>query len=175
MPASPNLTSRTPDAKHGRPSRPAATRDERESDVRVSGCTCFRVRRLARRVTQIYDRVLAPSGLRTTQFSLLSVLVQRGAMAIAPLAATLDMDRTTLTRNLKPLIDARLVSLAQGKNDARQREASLTKTGRARYEDAKKLWRRAQDEMNRTLGATAVASLHRLFDGLLDTLNEKSA
>ena len=175
MHVSSNSTARAPDAKRGRRSGHAVTHADKESDVRVLGCTCFRVRRLARRVTQIYDRVLAPSGLRTTQFSLLSCLVAGDAMAIGPLATMLDMDRTTLTRNLKPLIDARLVSLAQGRRDARQREASLTKTGRARYDEAKRLWRRAQDDMNRTLGMTQVASLHQLFDGLLDTLNEKSA
>ena len=147
---------------------------EKNSGDRIVGCTCFRVRRLARRMTQIYDRVLAPSGLRTTQYSLLAALKQSGAMGIGPLAATMDMDRTTLTRNLKPLIDAKLVMLAQGRSDARQREASLTAAGRTRYEDTKKLWRRAQGDMNRTLGTTQVASLHQLFDGLLATLNEKS-
>ncbi len=200
MHAFPNSKTREPDANRARPSRRETTRaavtraqvthiDEARTDgtrtdeTRVSGCTCFRVRRLARRVTQIYDRVLAPSGLRVTQFSLLSVLARNaaipgagtGAVAIGPLAAALDMDRTTLTRNLKPLIDARLVLLTKGKSDARQREASLTKTGRARHEDAKKLWRRAQDDINRTLGATQVASLHQLFDGLLETLNGKAS
>ena len=139
----------------------------------MSGCTCARVRRLARRVTQIYDRVLAPSGIRVTQFSLLSALARSGAMAIGPLANALDMDRTTLTRNLKPLIDARLVTIAPGKSDARQREASLTTAGRVRYEDTKKLWRRAQDDINRTLGMTQVASLHQLSDAVLDTLNQE--
>lgn len=145
-------------------------------ETRVSGCTCLRVRRLARRVTQFYDRVLAPSGMRVTQFSLLAALArsapEQGGIAVGPLAAVLDMDRTTLTRNLKPLIDAGLVTLAPGETDARRREARLTPTGRRRYEQAKKLWRRAQDEMNRTLGLPRVAALHGLFDSLLDTLDE---
>ncbi len=174
MNASPNSRLREPSTKNGRASRhvpvgPATVAGE----PRVSGCTCARLRRLARRVTQIYDRVLAPSGIRITQFSLLAVLARSGAMAVGPLANVLDMDRTTLTRNLKPLIDARLVTLAPGKSDARQREASLTRAGRARYEDTKKLWRRAQDDINRTLGTTQVASMHQLFDGVLDTLNQK--
>ncbi|MGI9026537.1 MAG: MarR family winged helix-turn-helix transcriptional regulator, partial [Burkholderiaceae bacterium] len=155
-------------ARHA-PVDPALFADE----ARVSGCTCAGLRRLARRVTQIYDHVLAPSGIRITQFSLLFTLARSGAMAIGPLANVLDMDRTTLTRNLKPLIDARLVTLAPGKSDARQREAALTRAGRMRYEDAKKLWRRAQDDINRTLGTTQVASLHQLSDAMLDTLNQK--
>ena len=184
MNASPNSRMNVANASSVRPARrdlPHA--EEARANGTTAGCTCFRVRRLARRVTQIYDRVLAPSGIRVTQFSLLSVLARsraeaganQGAMAIGPLAAVLDMDRTTLTRNLKPLIDAGLVSLVQSKRDTRQREASLTAKGCRRYEDAKKLWRRAQDEMNRTLGMAQVASLHKLFDGLLETLNEDAA
>lgn len=179
MPASTDSGMRAPDAKAHPSRRVDAHVDEGCAYATVRGCTCFRVRRLARRVTQLYDRVLAPSGIRVTQFSLLSVLARNGAnpgaIAVGPLAVALDMDRTTLTRNLKPLIDAGLVSLAPGKTDARRREAKLTRTGRSRYQDAKKLWRCAQDEMNRTLGISQVASLHRLFDGLLETLDEKAA
>ena len=139
---------------------------------RVDGCTCFRARRLARRITQIYDRTLAPSGLRVTQFSLLSRLLVDDGMPMGALAAALDMDRTTLTRNLKPLLAAGLVSLVRSTVDARQREVRITREGRNRHVQAKKLWRAAQDEINATLGVPRVASLHRLFDGLLRTLNE---
>ena len=139
---------------------------------RIAGCTCFRVRRLARRVTQIYDRTLAPSGLRVTQFSLLTRLVRVDAMPMGALAAELDMDRTTLTRNLKPLLASGLVTLARSPTDARQRDVRLTATGRGRQLEAKRLWRRAQDEINRTLGPSQVGSLHQLFDGLIERLND---
>ncbi len=152
--------------------RRAVARPTAESVGKISGCTCFRVRRLARRVTQIYDRLLAPCGLRVTQFSLLSRLVWNDGMAMSALAAALDMDRTTLTRNLKPLLDADLITLGRSQHDARQREVRLTAQGHERHAEAKKLWRRAQDEINRTLGEARVRSLHRLFDGLIDTLND---
>lgn len=140
--------------------------------ARIRGCTCFRVRRLARRVTQVYDRALAPCGLRVTQFSLLSRLVWSDGAAMGALADSLDMDRTTLTRNLKPLRDAGLVSLARSDVDARQRAVHVTALGRARQAEAKRLWRIAQDEIVRTLGAGEVAALHALCDGLVDALNE---
>ncbi len=142
-------------------------------DPRISGCTCYRVRRLARRVTQIYDRVLAPSGLRVTQFALLARMAHDGPLAISALAAALDMDRTTLTRNLKPLVDAGLVELRADAADARQRKARLTPDGEARHRVARALRRKAQDELNRTLGAAQVASLHHLLDGLVETLTLK--
>ncbi len=142
---------------------------------RVVDCTCFHVRRLARRVTQHYDHVLAPSGLRVTQFSLLSQLLGRGAMAIGPLADELDMDRTTLTRNVAPLVDAGLVTLTPAAGDARVRMVSATVAGRRRHAQAKRLWRIAQDDVNRSWGAPQVASLHRLVDGLMETFTDRSA
>ena len=142
--------------------------------MRVVGCTCTRIRRLARRVTQHYDRALAPCGLRVTQFALLSRLVRPEAMAIGPLADALDMDRTTLTRNLRPLVDAKLVALASSRSDARVREVRLTAAGRRRHDEAKRLWRHAQDAINRTWGDDEVASLHVLFDRLIETFHDKT-
>jgi DNA-binding MarR family transcriptional regulator len=139
---------------------------------RVRGCTCFRLRRLARRVTQHYDRTLAPCGLRVTQFSLLSQLMYRDGMAIGPLADALDMDRTTLTRNLKPLFDARLVEVLPGDSDGRVRVVRITTAGRIRHVEAKRLWRHAQDDVNRTWGDARVAALHRQLDDLIDTVHE---
>lgn len=139
--------------------------------VQIRGCTCFRVRRLARRITQIYDRVLVPTGLRVTQFTLLSMLAWKDGQTMGALADALDMERTTLTRNLKPLIEAGLVALVRSQFDARQREVRLTAAGRVRQIDAKALWRVAQNEVNRTIGDARVASLHQVFDGLIATLN----
>lgn len=141
---------------------------------RVVGCTCFQVRRLARRITQFYDRSLAPCGLRVTQFTLLTRVLRR-PMAMRAMADALDMDRTTLTRNLKPLLDAHLVELEATDEDARIRMVRLTAAGRTRHAEALRLWRRAQDDLNASWGAPRVASLHRLFDGLIATFNEPPA
>ncbi len=155
------------------PPRRAASRASIDDPVAATGCTCARVRRLARRVTNLYDRALAPSGLRVTQFSLLWQLVRHDGVAIGTLAAALDMDRTTLTRNLKPLVDAGLVALAPSTGDRRVRAVWLTADGRRRYAQARRLWRRAHDDVDRTLGRDEVAALHRLFDGLIETFNER--
>src|SRR5229473_861357 len=86
-----------------------------------SACTCFRLRSLTRRVTQLYDQVLAPSGLTVTQYSLLAhALRQDAAPTLSELAQQLFTDRTTLTRNLKLLADAGLVKVGDGA-DARRR------------------------------------------------------
>jgi DNA-binding MarR family transcriptional regulator len=132
----------------------------------LSGCTCHRLRKLTRRLTQHYDAYLAPAGLRVTQYSLLANLCHSGPATMSALAILMEMDRTTLTRNLKPLSDAGLVDVAAGE-DARERIVSATERGRRACAAARESWRRAQDEVNRALGPEQVAALHQLLDGSL--------
>ena len=79
-----------------------------------ANCTCFNLRKAARAVTQMYDAALKPSGLRATQFALLSVVESNGPAGITELARALVTDRTTLTRNLKPLLDQELLQVVDG-------------------------------------------------------------
>lgn len=133
----------------------------------VSGCTCARLRRLTRRMTALYDRELAPTGLRLTQFSLLATLRREGnddGVALSDLAAAMDMDRTTLTRNLRPLVDRGLVELKADPADARVRRALITGIGLRTFVEAMPYWRLAQDFVNRTLGEGNVGALHDWLD-----------
>jgi DNA-binding MarR family transcriptional regulator len=131
------------------------------------GCTCAKLRRLSRRVTAVYDRELAAAGLRVTQYSMLSV-IQREAgqdgMPLTALAERLDMDRTTLTRNLKPLIAQSWAELVTSEVDARLRLARVTPAGVAAWQAARPHWKRAQLEVNRTLGDDTVERLHQWLD-----------
>lgn len=133
----------------------------------VSGCTCARLRRLTRRMTALYDRELAPTGLRLTQYSLLATLrreARDGGVPVTDLASVMDMDRTTLTRNLRPLLEQGLVELGVDPEDARVRRALITAKGHAAFVDAMPFWRVAQDFVNRTLGEDNVAALHDWMD-----------
>src|SRR4029453_4442234 len=103
-------------------------------DSAIHGCTCARLRRLNRRMTAVYDRALAPLGLRVTQYSLLSSLRRARRMTLTELATLLDMDRTTLTRNPKPLGDAGWVDVHTDAIDTRARRAQLTAAGAARLD-----------------------------------------
>jgi DNA-binding MarR family transcriptional regulator len=138
----------------------------------ITGCTCDRLRKLTRRITQHYDARLAPAGLRVTQYSLLAHLVHAGPTTMSALARLMEMDRTTLTRNLKPLADAGFVDIAAG-TDARSRVVSATARGRGARSSARELWRRAQDEVNQALGAEQVAALHALLDRSLGQFNDR--
>ncbi len=130
-------------------------------------CTCFGLRKAARAVTQMYDQVLKPTGLRTTQFSLLAVTDRVGPRGMAELAEQLVMDRTTLTRNLKPLLNQGLLESVAGA-DRRRRPVAITTKGRAALATALPYWREAQLRMAGSLGR---ARWRRLLGDLRDTVD----
>jgi len=137
------------------------------------GCTCAKLRRLTRRITAVYDRELAAAGLRVTQYSLLAALRSdtgtggtgsAGGIGLTELADRMDMDRSTLSRNLRPLIDRGWAELIAHGQDARVRVARLTAQGLAQWQSARPYWKRAQNEVNATLGAAQVLQLHQQLD-----------
>src|SRR5690348_18504405 len=103
-----------------------------EPDVqgRVQRCVCGNLRMAARLVTQRYDDALRPAGLRIMQFTLLARLHAAGTLTMTELAEAASLDRTTLTRNLKPLIERGYVRTMLGK-DRRERLVEVTDSGRA--------------------------------------------
>ncbi|MEE8228962.1 MAG: MarR family winged helix-turn-helix transcriptional regulator [candidate division NC10 bacterium] len=114
-------------------------------------CACFNIRKAARAITQLYDDVLRPSGLRVTQFSILAVTRRLGPVSVTRLAEETVTDRTTLTRNLKVLSQQRLVRIVPGE-DRREREVSLTDRGRAALAQAYPMWKDVQAQVAQRLG-----------------------
>ncbi len=132
-------------------------------------CTCFRIRGAARRVTQIYSRHLASTGLKISQFSLLGFVCAKGPIAIGPLSDLLAMDRTTLTRNLRPLLQDGLIEQAAS-GDKRRRELVATPAGRALFKRALPLWAEAEQEVRAAMGARLTADLHGALDRSMEKL-----
>jgi DNA-binding MarR family transcriptional regulator len=132
-------------------------------------CTCFRVRGAARRVTQIYSRHLAPTGLRISQFSLLGFVIARGPITIGQLAELLATDRTTLTRNLRPLLSSGVIERASA-GDKRRHELVATAAGRALFKRALPLWSTAEQEVRAAMGAKLTADLHGALDRSMERL-----
>jgi DNA-binding MarR family transcriptional regulator len=126
-------------------------------------CTCLALRQAARQVTQFYDRVLGPSGLRTSQVSLLARLKRSGPMTVHGLAEALAIDRTTLGRNVRPLQRLGLVTIATGAADRRRRELRVTDAGAARLREAVSLWREAQARFENAFGGDRAAELRDLL------------
>ena len=128
--------------------------EDRIGEIRqnVAGCVGSNIRRANRAVSQFYDDVLRPSGLRITQFSLLARVMELQPVTINDLAEAALMDRTTLGRNLKPLEKQGLVRIAPGP-DRRTRLVRPTAEGGAALARTLPLWQKAQAHMRNELGA----------------------
>lgn len=121
-------------------------------------CSCFAARRTARAITQHYERHLKPTGLTVTQFTMLALLSVIGPQAQTRFADQLGLDRTTLTRNLRPL-RARGFVKESATGDRRVRLLAITKQGTAAARAALPHWRKAQESIARRLGAGAIQAL----------------
>jgi DNA-binding MarR family transcriptional regulator len=140
-----------------------SVRHETRSQARAAAadvldCACFNTRKAARALTQLYDEMLRPSGLRTTQFTLLMVLRGRGPTSINNLAEATVTDRTTLTRNLAILEGRGLVRIRPGE-DARVRMVELTNAGDEAASAAYPLWQKAQAMVARRMGEDRLGRL----------------
>ncbi len=141
------------------------------ADAPPRGCTHLKLRQANRRVTRHYEAHLGPTGLKITQYSLLSHVVKLGPVQAGVLAAALQMDASTLSRNLQPLLRQGWLRAAPGA-DARCRVIEATPEGHAQRAQAQKAWKDAQQALNRRLGVARVAALHALLDDCLALLDE---
>jgi DNA-binding MarR family transcriptional regulator len=142
--------------------------------VSPRGCTHLKLRQTNRRVTRHYEAHLAPTGLKITQYSLLSYVVTLGPLPAGELATRMQMDASTLSRNLQPLLQLGLVAATVGA-DARCRIIGATPQGREQRAAAQTAWKGAQQSLNRRLGANRVAALHALLEECLALLDEAGA
>ncbi|MDM0043912.1 MarR family winged helix-turn-helix transcriptional regulator [Variovorax dokdonensis] len=136
------------------------------------GCTNFKVRQLMRHIGRIYDAEMANCGLKTTQYSLLSNVLNLGPIRPADLAEAMHMTPSTLSRNLQPLLAAGWIEMGAGV-DARSRLLRITDAGRVKRREAQGHWKVAQLALNERLGADKVSALHALIDDSLALLGSE--
>ncbi|WP_209426536.1 MarR family winged helix-turn-helix transcriptional regulator [Pararhodobacter sp. SW119] len=129
-------------------------------------CLCFRSRRTARAITRLYDAALRPTGLQATQLTLLGAIAlgDDGAQPMGRLSDILALEISTLTRNLRAIEAAGLVTIGRSPTDRRVRVARLTDAGRTRLETALPHWNRAHEALLRTLGEAGAEDLHKALD-----------
>ena len=128
-------------------------------------CVCFNVRKTARAITQLYDEMLRPSGLRVTQFSLLMATRGLDSVTLNRLARAVGMDRTTLTRNLRPLEKQGLLRIVLGA-DRRERNVMLTVKGEQTMVEALPLWEAAQARITNGFGHERLSQLFTELEAL---------
>src|SRR5258708_34172503 len=126
-----------------------------------AGCFCLASRQAARKITRLYDRYMQESGIRVTQFTILSQLMLRGEMPIGKLAGILGMERTTLTRNLTLLEERKWISIKPG-DDPRLRIIAITAQGRGIVRRGFPYWSKAQAHVGKLLGSDGQAALKTL-------------
>ena len=127
-------------------------------------CNVTALRKATRHVSQLYDEMLASSGLRGTQRSILVNIDKHGSPSMGELAAALVLDRTALNHNLKPLQRDGLVTITVDRNDRRTKLVQLTKRGEARLAESQAAWKGAQDRFEAAFGVKEAAELRRTLD-----------
>ena len=140
------------------------------AELKALGCTNLRLRQMMRRVAHHYDLEMATAGLKTTQYSLLTHVLKLGPLRLGELAQGLKLSPSTLTRNMRPLVDAGWLALAPG-TDARSRTVTITTVGHAKCREARHRWKAAQDSLNAVLGSERVIALHTLINDALSLLS----
>ena len=125
-------------------------------------CVCSQVRRLARKLSSLYDTLLSPEDLTITQYSLLADIERAGQLSHLVLAEKVGMERTTLTRNLRRLTRAKWVAVATGQ-DRRQHLLQLTAAGRRKLVRSLPLWEEAQRQFLSQIGSESLQELRALL------------
>jgi DNA-binding MarR family transcriptional regulator len=136
--------------------------------VEQSLCSAAAMRKASRRLTQLYDRALERSGLRSTQYTLLAEVDRRSMVppSMAELAEALVMDRSALGHNLWPLERDGFIAFQAGDRDRRRRHVVMTSKGKANFDSARALWRTAQERFDSVFGASAAEALRGILIGI---------
>ncbi|ANN70515.1 hypothetical protein BAU08_03465 [Bordetella bronchialis] len=131
-------------------------------------CNNTALRKATRSVTRFYDAHLARTGLRSTQYAILSLLANRGSATMAELAAALCMDRATMGHNLRPLERDGLLTIRIGQHDRRARDVALTAQGAALEKQGRAAWRTAQAGFEAAFGAQDAQAMRQLMARIVD-------
>jgi DNA-binding MarR family transcriptional regulator len=124
-------------------------------------CNVTAFRKATRHISQLYDTMLAASGLRATQRAILVNIARDAAPTMSALAAALVLDRTALNHNLKPLERDGLITVAADPDDRRTKRVRLTRRGEAKLAESEAHWKRAQDIFETAFGSKEAAELRK--------------
>ena len=133
------------------------------SDV-AANCLCRRVQHASRTIGKRFDEAFRPVGLNNWQFTMLMALAHAASQTINQIAGELGMDRTTTTKNLRPLERRGLVTIRTDDKDARVRRVSLTEEGRQLLEDALARWRAVNEEVSAGLSKEQIVAVRSALD-----------
>jgi DNA-binding MarR family transcriptional regulator len=143
------------------------TRQKTETKANSGCCNCTGLRKATRRISQLYDQALAPSGMKITQRAILAQINRSESTSVGLLADALVMDSGALAHTLKPLERGGLIAVAVDPADRRHRLISLTAQGRAKLADTNALWAQAEKNFESAFGRAEAESLRTLVQFLI--------
>lgn len=149
---------------------PAKNSDNSMQTPADDPCSCFYLRRAARLVTRQYAETMKSAGLKSGQFSILATLSHKGTQSITELAERMGLERTSLSRNLRPLEKEGLINISE-EQEKRRRFVAITKQGAAVYKKALPLWNKAQHQYKEQLGAQDMKTLKGLLERTSDLIS----
>ncbi|KRB53226.1 MarR family transcriptional regulator [Rhizobium sp. Root708] len=138
--------------------------DKTEAPGSWDYCNNSALKRASRQLGQLYEEIMAPSGLRATQYALLTQIKLGGATPLKTLAEAMVMDLSALGHTLKPLLRDGMVELVPDEKDRRVKRVRLTESGEAKWADAQLLWRDAQGRFDRAFGKEAADALRQTMN-----------
>ena len=145
-----------------------AGRKDQVAEPRKGGlCNCTALRKASRRISQLYDTALAPSGLKTTQHAILTQVGRSEPTTVGELAEALVMDAGALAHTLKPLERDGLITAAVDPDDRRHRLITLTRRGRAKLAETNALWAKAERGFEAAFGRAEAEALREALRFLI--------
>ncbi len=145
----------------------AKAKAEMETKLNSGSCNCTGLRKATRRISQLYDQALAPSGMKITQRAILAQINRSKSTNVGLLADALVMDAGALAHTLKPLERGGLIAVEVNPDDRRHRLISLTELGRAKLAETNALWAQAEKNFESAFGRTEAQSLRTLVQFLI--------
>ncbi|MFJ7969884.1 MarR family winged helix-turn-helix transcriptional regulator [Psychrobacillus sp. NPDC096389] len=134
-----------------------------ELDYIIQFCACANLRKVARIVTQSYEKQMQPTGLKVTQYYMLVNIVRHKQISISKLGDIMLLDQTTVTRNVNILKESGYVNITRDKNDSRTKSISITDIGLGKLEEATPIWLQIQEKVENGMGKEQ-------YNNLLETL-----
>lgn len=139
--------------------------DKRQAEYIIDVCACANLRSVAGSLTQLYNKLLKPTGLKITQYYMLGNIYTSPDITISKLGEIMDLNQTTVTRNLMILKDAGLVEIKRQESDSRIKMVTITDTGYEKLNDAMPIWIEVQERIEGAIGKEE-------YDALLEKMNE---
>ena len=141
-----------------------------EMDYIIQFCACANLRRIARIVTQVYEKQMQPTGLKVTQYYMLVNIARHKETSISKLGEIMLLDQTTITRNINILKKSGYVNITKDINDSRTKSISITDTGLVKLEEATPIWLQIQEKVEKNMGKEKYKDLLETLKNLQESI-----